>query len=153
MKTPASLIWKDDKAVLLKKASTKRGCCDVKYCRGRLGPAATLKGNKTCSKCAMRQWRANNILPKILADIRQRAKRKGTPFSLTLGYMLSLDGMEDYMQKRGRASCALHLDRKETSKGYVEGNVFVITAASNIAKGNKERHENYKKQFDESKPF
>lgn len=140
MKTPASLIWQDDKAVLVKKASAKRGCCDVKYCRGRLGPAATLKSNKTCSKCLMRRWRANNTLPKILADLRQRASRKQVPFDLTMEYMLSLEGMEEYMAKRGTSTGSLHLDRKETALGYTMGNVRVMLAGLNVAKGNRERH-------------
>ena len=140
MKPPASLIWQDDKAVLVKKAKRKPGCCDVQRCRGTLGPSAVAKGNKTCSKCLMRRWRANNKLPGILADLRQRASRRGFAFDLTMEYMLTLDGIEEYIAKRGTATDSLHLDRKETSLGYVQGNVRVMLAGLNIAKGNRERH-------------
>lgn len=151
MKTPTSLIWQNDKAVLRKKLKHMRGRCDVKYCRGILSRSAIAHRDRTCSKCKMRRWRANNTLPKILADLRWRSTEKQVPFDLTMEYMLTLEGIDDYIAKRGVSTTSLHLDRIQTELGYTIGNVRVLLAGKNIAKGNRERH--YCKDTAELFPF
>lgn len=72
------------------------------------------------------------------------AKHRGLAFSITEADILPLPetcpvlGMTlDYMGTGGRnQGCSASLDRRDNSKGYVPGNVFVISHRANVLKRN-----------------
>lgn len=102
--------------------------CPTRWCRNR-------RGNKriTCSKCAMRVWRAANPVKSLLAHLRWRAKKKGVDFDLTYNWMANF--LVSFRYDR----TIHHIDRIKTWLGYTKGNIQVLVAAENIAKGNRER--------------
>lgn len=126
-----------------KNAAEKKaaGKCVTAFCRNRLPRSQRRKGNIHCSKCMMRRWRTNNPLASLLLMWRDRARRKQVPFDLTLEYVQWLVTDTGYLDNRGVFKGCLHLDRKIPALGYTRGNVQVLTAEDNVAKGNRERHE------------
>jgi hypothetical protein len=102
--------------------------CPTRWCRNRKAPK---RGN--CSKCAMREWRAANPVKCLLAWLRWTAKKKGVPFDLTLDWLTA------FLRDNGYDRTVHHIDRIRTWEGYTMGNLQVLVAAENIAKGNRER--------------
>lgn len=103
--------------------------CPTRWCRNRKAPK-----RRNCSKCAMREWRKANPVKALLAHLRWRAKEKDVPFDLTLDWLTAF--LRDNRYNR----TVHHIDRIRTWEGYTMGNLQVLVAAENIAKGNRERH-------------
>lgn len=103
--------------------------CPTKFCRNRRAPK-----KRECSKCAMRVWRAANPVKALLADIRHHAAENGVP------YDLDLEWFTVFLRDNHYDRTVHHIDRIERWKGYTKGNLQVLLAAENIAKGNRERH-------------
>jgi len=107
--------------------------CPTRYCRNR----KRQKGS-CCSKCSMRAWRARNPVGALLAWLRWRAKVKEVPFDLTFTWF------ESFLRREGYDRALHHVDRIRTWEGYVKGNLQLLSGAENIAKGNRERWEDWK---------
>lgn len=103
--------------------------CPTRYCRNRKA-----KKKLQCSKCAMRVWRSQNPVKALLADIRHHASENGVP------YDLDFEWFEKFLLENGYDRKLHHIDRREPWKGYTKGNLQVLDASENIAKGNKERY-------------
>lgn len=103
--------------------------CITRYCRRKHGKRSPL-----CGRCSMRQWRAANPMKYRLTVLRQRARRKGVPFDLTLEWLT------DFLTVNAYDPTEHHIDRIRTWEGYVMGNLQILTMSENIAKGNRERH-------------
>lgn len=69
-----------------------------------------------------------------LAILRDRAARKRVPFDLTLEWLTN------FLRENAYDSTEHHIDRDKPWLGYVMGNLQVLPASENIAKGNRERH-------------
>lgn len=103
--------------------------CVTPYCRNsREGQ------NRRCSKCRRREWRERYPLKSRLAHVRDRARRKGLEFALTLEDFAELERLCG-----GPITSRHHIDRICVARGYTRDNVQVLSAADNIAKGNRER--------------
>lgn len=81
----------------------------------------------------MRDWRKNNPLKCRYAWIRERAHKKGIPFTITLEDFYFLEEVSGPITSRH------HIDRKIPEKGYTPTNCQVLLKRENIAKGNRER--------------
>lgn len=103
--------------------------CPTPYCRRR-----KRKKGSICSRCSMRAWRAANPVKNWLADLRKRAKKKKLDFDLTLEWF------QQFVLERGYDPKFHHIDRISSGRGYVMGNLQVLSQSENIAKGNRERH-------------
>jgi len=92
---------------------------------------------------ACRRWRASNPVASLLKNARDRARIHGVEFSLTakdvelvpthcpvLGLELVYPG-----HGKGRAPQSASLDRLDNTKGYVPGNVAIISWRANKLKG------------------
>lgn len=140
-----SIIYDDTgRAYLLstnnEKAKRAAGICVTSRCRNRLPSSATLHSNKHCSKCSMRVWRINSGHKAVMARLRERARERCIPFTLTLGQLAEIIGDSNYLVLKGRVRGLLHLDRIVPELGYVDGNVRVVSVTENVIKGNVERH-------------
>lgn len=130
----------------LQLASYDKGpICQVRWCRTPK-PINRWRGvtrlESVCSRCKSRRWRANNPDKELFRDIRSSASRRKLTFCITLDYLRALPRFAEYIRLRGIKSNSLHLDRHDPRLGYVVGNLRIITAGENIAKGNRERHTN-----------
>ena len=92
---------------------------------------------------ACRRWRAFNPVASLLKNARDRARMHGVEFCLTvedvgpapthcpaLGLKLVYPG-----QGKGRKAQSASLDRVDNTKGYVPGNVAIISWRANKLKG------------------
>lgn len=96
---------------------------------------ATSWRGKLCNCHSMRLWRMEHPVEAHFAQIRDRARRREIPFTITLDdYREAIAGTE-YTNRRGRRAWNLHIDRRDALKGYEPGNIRVMLAAANCAKG------------------
>lgn len=92
---------------------------------------------KDCSFSSHKRWRESHYERAMLKSTREGAKRRGLEFTITeqdivipdrcpaLGVELRLDGSRDFRPS---------LDRKDNSRGYVPGNVVVVSMRANRTK-------------------
>lgn len=151
-----SRIWvaADGKWKLAKKRHPKKTECVIRFCTR---PPATywkkgvLKHESKCQHCKSREWRANNPVLNALKCIKSRAKRTGIPFFLTKEQFIAFCKETGFVEKRGRASGALHIDRIDPAKGYEVGNIQVLTASENVRKRHADA--NLEELPDDNEPF
>jgi hypothetical protein len=90
-----------------------------------------------------RDWKRNHPLSRLLHDARRRAKDRGLLFDLTLADFTNppefcpILGLRlHYSGGKGQSSESASLDRKDPSKGYIRGNVWIISWRANDLKAN-----------------
>lgn len=90
--------------------------------------------------------RRKNPIPHMLARAKQRAKRKGLEFNINVSDIIIPEycpllnikiefSLEKRLPKRGKCLSSPSLDRIDNSKGYIKGNVRVISNMANMMKG------------------
>lgn len=104
--------------------------CRTKFCRRPHGAK-----NPLCPRCSLRRWRAANPMKAKLAILRDRASRKRVPFDLDLSWLI------EFVLVNAYDPTVHHIDRVKTHLGYTKDNLQVLPCGANIAKGNRERHE------------
>lgn len=86
-----------------------------------------------------RQWHKNNPEKSLLLSSRTRARRKELPFNLTLEDIViptvcPILGISMFTLKGKRTDNTPSLDRKIPEKGYVKGNVAIVSWRANRLK-------------------
>lgn len=107
----------------------KRGTCVAHSCTACAAP-----GRVHCYKHRSREYAQRRPLMYKFNAIRLNARRRGKEFTITFDYFERLAIESGYDKLSGRKSESLTLDRIDESKGYVPGNVQVITNRANIRK-------------------
>lgn len=126
---------------VLPKKPKRAGQCKVIYCARPARVEVRLRAGRfrpithgVCPTCQSRLYRANNPAKEIFRQIKDRAQRRNQIFELTFAeFMAEIEGTE-YLTRRGTGIDELHLDRIEVWRGYVKGNIRVITAEENLRK-------------------
>jgi hypothetical protein len=95
----------------------KSNKCITKYCRGKRA-----KGHKRCPKCRIRAWRARYPCKAAYHRKKCNAKNRGIEFKLT------------YKQFEMVWRPGMVIDRKDATKGYVIGNIEMLTPLDNTIK-------------------
>lgn len=109
--------------------------CPVFGCRNKRNGHKTL-----CAKHYMTWWRHSNPEKAAYANLRHHAGQRGIEFTISYDYWLGLtDGFAYFEHSSDTFGGFLSIDRREASKGYVPGNLRIITVSENVAKGNRER--------------
>ena len=124
----------------------KPGRCPVKFCRrdSREAPGCVNKSkHRLCATHAKELSRFRNPIGSTFVEKKSDAKRRGVSWSLTLEEYTKIVMQQNYMDNRGCERHCLHLDRKDSTKGYEVGNLQIITCVENVIKGNKERRKGY----------
>lgn len=138
MATSKQYEHRDDRWHHIFAISKRKGQCRVIYCkrpaRERVRSNLRIERSSVCITCASRLYRANNPGREAYRQIRDRAHRRNQIFNLTFEEFLEAIEGTEYLQRRGRGSDELHLDREKIELGYVPGNLKVITAAENLRK-------------------
>ena len=105
-----------------------------------------LQDNETIKATRRKSWRELDPGKRMLQQCRNRAKRKGLDFNLELSDIIipekcplldvpfQVGTQEDY-------EMTYSLDRIDPSKGYVRGNVWVLTKKANSMKNSASRQE------------
>lgn len=110
------------------------GRCWVKGCQ-----RASRHDRSLCHMHEMRRWRA---LKKKTADyctLRDHAQARGIKFEITLDYWRGLVDAFGFYNKEDD-DLVLSIDRVDPTRGYVEGNMRVVTVNLNAYKSNKEKY-------------
>lgn len=110
------------------------GMCWVKGCTNSSRPDRSL-----CHKHEMRRWRAKNKKVADYCNLREHAKARKIKFKITLDYWRGLVDAFGYYDVRD-SDVVLTIDRVDPVKGYVEGNLRVVTVNVNCYKSNRERY-------------
>lgn len=152
---PSRWQWSDE----YKKKCSK--CKRIKPLNGFHGGVDTLDGKrKSCKECVNKERRdryhekdkfnyhtANGKMTPALANAKYRAKKKGIDFDITRDYIIevwnSQDGRCAITKEKFQLDCtdrystnSAHLDRIDSSKGYIKGNIQWIIGWVNIMKNN-----------------
>lgn len=120
-----------------KKMKVRRcGAVDAngKVCRS---PAAPRR--RMCWACIKAEHRARNPVWAIWRAIHDKARQRGIRFALPFDWFRAQALAAGYVERRGTAPEALHIDRIDARRGYVPDNIQFLTAAENCAKGAAER--------------
>lgn len=125
--------------------------CRVIYCK-RLArvwvrPNLRVSQRSICDTCASRLFRANHPAHEAYRQIKDRALRRNQIFTITLEDLLRVPRIDEYLERRGRGIDDLHLDRIKVERGYVPGNLQVLTTAENLHKRWKEDYARVEQPF------
>ena len=103
--------------------------CATKFCRN---DAAT--GRSYCHKCRSRQYKQRHPEAYFFNALRNNARRRGKEFTISLEYFRGFSDATKYLEYKGRNGFNLSIDRIDNSKGYVRGNIQVMTVSENSVK-------------------
>lgn len=100
-----------------------------------------LDKRRTWSNKYYQTWRRKNPEQYLLNAAKRRAREKGLEFNIDLSDIKIPDtcpilGIKLEMGDARSKSNSPSLDRRNNSKGYVKGNVYVISNKANLHKGN-----------------
>lgn len=107
--------------------------------KGKATKQAWFEKNKDQRLKKIREWEESHPKNRLLSDAKQRAKRRGLEFNLTLDDFEIPDVCPVFgkpLRKGTRGACddAPSLDRVDSRKGYVPGNVKVVSFRANVLK-------------------
>jgi len=114
--------------------------CRNGYNQGKEYRKAYYEDNKADIKEKARQYRIDNYAKKVLVDAKYRAKRDGKKFNIeecdivVPEYCPLLNIKIKHGKTLGNNNPSL--DRIDTAKGYVKGNVWIISNKANRLKSN-----------------
>lgn len=98
--------------------------------------AANPERSREQDRRSYEKTRQHNRVSRLLAAAKERAKQKGLEFDITHSDII----IPDYCPvlgiklERGNGRTRPELDRRDNSRGYVKGNVFVISGRANRIK-------------------
>jgi len=116
----------DDKHWIIKKA---KGLCRVSSCSNK-----SYKHRTLCCKHVRQQTKENNPIGYWFDVLRQNAKRRRIPFTLTQEHFRKFCAETKYLELKGRGSGKASIDRQKTHLGYADGNIQILEFATNSRK-------------------
>ena len=125
----------------LKKKTIEGSCC-VKHCRNPAKNRRKKVGDCWfCDRCWQRRWRNNNPKKSAYRSLKDHAAGRRIEFKLDYYYFLGvMDAAASWDFEAESRGDMVSIDRIDASKGYVHGNIRVVTVSENVAKGNRERY-------------
>lgn len=125
---------RDRGAVKLATAKKKRErrICLTPRCRKQ-----AREKRRYCNTCRCRMY--DHPLRRLFRNLKAHAKARGKMFALSFEYFRTLAVKSGYDLLHGRGASDLHIDRIDNGKGYIPGNVQVLTASENSKKSCAER--------------
>jgi hypothetical protein len=124
---------------------------------------------KDCFNKRQSKQRRANPFPFLLSEVKRRAKQKGWGFDIDEDYLRSLDrDICPYLEtpiywtkgqgNRAQSNDSKSLDRIDSAKGYVKGNLIICSDRANRILGNATAEEmetiarNFKRIFNSTQP-
>lgn len=111
------------------------GLCKTPYCRNK---NRFKKHEYYCAKCLKRRLKERDPVRYFYHTLKNRAKRRGKVFTLTLEQYKSFVTETNYLLLKGSSKNSLTIDRIDNNRGYEFDNIRAITCSENSRKGNKE---------------
>jgi hypothetical protein len=138
---------KSEKKRKSRKSRAGQEKCATKWCRNRRAAKVTRyvsASGKTkvyhnflrhCWKCRSRMLRESQPATYVLNAIRNRARQRGLPFTITLPEFRKFCAETNYLELRGRKPDSLSIDRKNHDQGYHIWNIRVSPFNLNCTNG------------------
>lgn len=95
------------------------------------------KGKSKCNTCVKKEWREKYPMKAVFQTLRHNATRRGKVFTITFEYFKQFCYETDYIAGKGRRKKSYTIDRIDNSKGYVPGNIQMLTKSENSRKSSK----------------
>ena len=92
-----------------------------------------------CKTCVSRKARSTDPLKAAYYTIKSNAKRRGVYFGLTVDQFKQFCDETGYLKYKGIFSWSMSIDRIDNGKGYIAGNIQMITLAENTKKRNQSK--------------
>jgi len=113
------------------RSSAKKTVCKTKNCR------RVSHGRQFCSTCRKRKSRERDPIRAAYVNKKSDAKRRGIEFTITLDYFRKFCYRYKFIKNMGRSANSYSIDRIDNNKGYIPGNIQVLTVAQNASKGTR----------------
>ena len=128
----------------------KQNKCITLYCKNKRSGA-----HRLCCKCKNKKQRARNPISATFQVLKDNAKRRKLEFNLSLEWFTSWVKANGYIENKGRLHDCLTIDRVNNLRGYVVGNLEVLTKSENCQKFHNEdlKHANFTPADGEDLPF
>lgn len=94
-------------------------------------PNEAAKRRHICERCKSRQFTARNPLKRKWYDIRNSARRRGYIFSISFQEFTELPEIQKLLYKYRDKERCYTCDRIDNNKGYIVGNIQIITKCAN----------------------
>jgi hypothetical protein len=109
-----------------------------------------------CWKCHSKRLRDRHPLTYVLNAIRNRARQRGIPFTITRAEFEKFCQETHYLEKRGHGAGWLSIDRKNHDQGYHIGNIQIMEFIENCTQGHvvpgKECKQNESAEYEDTDP-
>ena len=116
------------------------GLCTVFGCRKKHVPEKWGGKLHLCPRHRQERWRRRNPRQAAFATLRDHARGRRIPFTLTFAHFLAITEAAGFWDKDPAShGDRLSVDRIDPSLGYSNDNVQVLTVSENVIKGNRER--------------
>lgn len=113
------------------------GLCCVKGCRKNIGRSDKMG---LCHAHYQYRWRMKNKKKSAYATLRDHARGRGIPFTISAEYFQGLMDAVAYWDHQAESRGEwLSIDRIRAWEGYVPGNLRIISHSQNSAKSHRER--------------
>lgn len=89
---------------------------------------------KLCSRCIYLNKKSKDLYRWSFGVHRRNARRRNIPWHLSFDEFKEFAIKFDLMVRAGRKKESLHIDRIDVNKGYVAGNIQVLSNSENIKK-------------------
>lgn len=96
-----------------------------------------IKHRNICHRCRKRLWRKLNPLAAAFAVRRDKAKRRGIQWCLTLEEFKEFCNKTDLLALQGNEAHSLTIDRIDNTKPYTVDNIQPLTRSQNTEKQNQ----------------
>lgn len=123
-----------------------------KQCKGRRcqnlvakNRSGTERRDGFCNTCRSRAWRAANPMRHAWNNLKTHARERGKTCTISFEDFKAFALRVDYIDKKGIKKDGFHIDRINETKGYVKGNLQLLTNAENNAK--------YRKHIEQQRSF
>lgn len=105
--------------------------CSTPFCKRRLK-----RGENTCSSCRSRKCRKSNPMRYCYSNLKSSAAKRDIFFDLTFEEFEEFAYECDYINRRGRLSKCMTVDRVQVGKypGYTKSNIQPMTKGDNSRK-------------------
>lgn len=92
--------------------------CTEPYCMN-----TRRRHRKICSTCDKKKWRAKYVMKACFQTLRQNARRRDKPFTITFEYFKRFCYRTKYIAGKGRTKDHYSIHRIKNELGYVPGNI------------------------------
>lgn len=103
------------------------------------GPRKGKRYGGKCHKCRSRSWRTNQPMRAAYIRLKSHAADRKIPFTISFRHFECFARKSELIGQQGLTGDALTVDRRDNLKGYVVGNLQVMTRRKNSEK--KARHD------------